>query len=249
MPYISVVMSVFNEEKNITKCIESVMRQSFKNYEFLIFDDNSNDSTKKILKKFIKKNKKIKCHFSKKNLGLTKALNFLIKKSKGKYIARIDGDDLWLKHKLQIQLDFMKKNKIFLVGTNGYYKKKNKIFRKSNLPLSFDNIKNKIFYFNPIIHSSVLFRNDKKSKFYDENFTKCQDYNTWVRCIFKNKKIQNLPNYLVEHNIDKNYDILTLINTFKIKLFIFRKINKISYLFHLFWWTLINFVKFIFNVK
>ena len=249
MPYISVVMSVFNEEKNITKCIESVMRQSFKNYEFLIFDDNSNDSTKKILKKFRKKNKKIKCYFSKKNLGLTKALNFLIKKSKGKYIARIDGDDLWLKHKLQIQFDFMKKNKIFLVGTNGYYKKKNKIFRKSNLPLSFDNIKSKIFYFNPIIHSSVLFRNDKKSKFYDENFTKCQDYNTWVRCIFKNKKIRNLPNYLVEHNIDKNYDILTLINTFKIKLFIFRKINKISYLFHLFWWTLINFVKFIFNVK
>ena len=57
-------------------------------------------------------------------MGLTKALNFLIKKSKGKYIARIDGDDLWLKHKLQIQFDFMKKNEIFLVGTNGYYKKK-----------------------------------------------------------------------------------------------------------------------------
>lgn len=249
MPNISVVMSVFNEEKNISKCIESVLKQSFKNYEFLIFDDNSNDGTKNILKKYRKKNKKIKCYFSKKNLGLTKALNFLIKKSKGKYIARIDGDDLWLKHKLQIQFDFMKKNEIFLVGTNGYYKKKNKIFRKSHLPLSFDDIKNKIFYSNPIIHSSVLFRNDKKSKFYNENFTKCQDYNAWVKYIFKNKVIQNLPNYLVEHNIDKNYDIRTLINTFRIKLFIFRKINKISYLFHLFWWTLINFFKFIFNVK
>ena len=79
------------------------------------------------------------------------------------------------------------------------------------------------FYSNPIIHSSVLFRNDKKSKFYDENFTKCQDYNAWVKYIFKNKVIQNLPNYLVEHNIDKNYDIRTLINTFKIKLFIFKK--------------------------
>ena len=156
-------------------------------------------------------------------MGLTKALNFLIKKSKGKYIARIDGDDLWLKHKLQIQFDFMKKNEIFLVGTNGYYKKKNKIFRKSYLPLSFDDIKNKIFYSNPIIHSSVLFRNDKKSKFYDESFTKCQDYDAWVKYIFKNRIIQNLPNYLVKHDIDKNYDIRTLINTFKIKLFIFRK--------------------------
>ena len=124
MPNISVVMSVFNEEKNISKCIESVLKQSFRNYEFLIFDDNSNDGTKKILMKYRKKNKKIKCYFSKKNLGLTKALNFLIKKSKGKYIARIDGDDLWLKHKLQIQFDFMKKNEVFLVGTNGYYKKK-----------------------------------------------------------------------------------------------------------------------------
>ena len=249
MPNISVVMSVFNEEKNISKCIESVLKQSFRNYEFLIFDDNSNDGTKKILMKYRKKNKKIKCYFSKKNLGLTKALNFLIKKSKGKYIARIDGDDLWLKHKLRVQFNFMKKNKIFLVGTNGYYKKKSKIFRKSYLPLSFDDIKNKIFYSNPIIHSSVLFRNDKKSKFYNENFTKCQDYNAWVKYIFKNKVIQNLPNYLVTHSIDKNYDILTLINTLKIKLFIFRKLNKTSYLFHIFWWTLINSFKFIINVK
>ena len=113
MPNISIVMSVFNEEKNISKCIESVLKQSFRNYEFLIFDDNSNDDTKKILMKYRKKNKKIKCYFSKKNLGLTKALNFLIKKSKGKYIARIDGDDLWLKHKLRVQFNFMKKNKIF----------------------------------------------------------------------------------------------------------------------------------------
>ena len=66
---------------------------------------------------------------------------------------------------------------------------------------------------------------------------------------YKNKIIQNLPNYLVTHNIDKNYDILTLINTLKIKLFIFRKLNKTSYLFHILWWTLINSFKFIINVK
>ena len=117
-------MSVFNEEKNITRCIESVLKQSYQNYEFLIFDDNSDDNTKKILKKYEKENKKIKCYFSKKNLGLTKALNFLIQRSKGKYIARIDGDDLWLKQKLKIQFNFIKKNKIFLVGSNCYYKKK-----------------------------------------------------------------------------------------------------------------------------
>ena len=58
MPNISVVMSVFNEEKNISKCIESVLKQSFQNYEFLIFDDNSNDGTKDILKKYRKKIKK-----------------------------------------------------------------------------------------------------------------------------------------------------------------------------------------------
>ena len=59
-------MSVFNLKKNISKCIESVLKQSFRNYEFLIFDDNSNDGTKKILMKYRKKNKKIKCYFSKK---------------------------------------------------------------------------------------------------------------------------------------------------------------------------------------
>ena len=63
----------------------------------------------------------------------------------------------------------------------------------------------------------------KNQNFYDENFTKCQDYNAWVKYIFKDKVIQNLPNYLVKHDIDKNYDIHTLINSFKIKLFIIRK--------------------------
>ena len=219
-------MSVFNEEKNIAKCIESVLKQSYNNYEFLIFDDNSNDNTKNILKRYKKKSKKIKCFYSKKSLGLTKALNFLIRKSKGKYIARIDGDDLWLKHKLKIQLNFIKKKKIFLAGSNCYYKRNNLIIKKSKLPLSFNDIKNKIFYFNPIIHSSVIFENNKKSKFYDENFSKCQDYNAWIKCVFQNKEIRNLPNYLVVHDIGKKYNLATFINSFKIKLVIYKKLKR-----------------------
>tara|TARA_B100001123_G_C15136595_1_gene957651 strand:- start:26 stop:793 length:768 start_codon:yes stop_codon:yes gene_type:complete len=248
-PKISVIMSVYNEEKNISKSIKSVLSQNYRNFELLIFDDCSNDNTVNILRKFLKKSKKIKCFFNKKNIGLTKALNFLIKKSKGKYIARIDGDDLWFKNKLKIQYNCLKKNNLFLVGSNCFFKKNNKIVKKSNLPLTYKDIKKCIFFYNPIIHSSVLFKKYNKTKFYDENFTKCQDYAAWVKCVLDNKVMQNVSNHLVAHDISRNFHISTLINTFKVKINILKKIKKPTYLIHIFVWFMINFIKFAMNKK
>ena len=76
---ISVIMSVFNAEKYINKSIESILKQTHKNFEFLIVDDNSEDSTYNLLQKYQKQDSRIKIFRNDKNIGLTKSLNFLIR--------------------------------------------------------------------------------------------------------------------------------------------------------------------------
>ena len=94
-------------KKKIIKSIRSVLNQNFNKFEMLIFDNNSTDKTKFFLRNLTKDEKKIKVFYSKKNLGITKALNFLIKKTESKVIARIDGDDYWNINKLRIQYLFL----------------------------------------------------------------------------------------------------------------------------------------------
>ena len=79
-PKISIIMVVFNEEKTIIKSIQSILSQNFKEYELLIFDNNSSDKTKYFLRKISHNDRKVRVFYSKKNLGLTEGLNFLLKK-------------------------------------------------------------------------------------------------------------------------------------------------------------------------
>ena len=102
---ISVLMSCYNSEKTVQKSIESIISQSFQDYELIIIDDGSNDGTEEILNKY-EKEEKIKIFTNKKNIGLTKSLNTLIKISNGKYIARQDADDISLPQRFEKQIDY-----------------------------------------------------------------------------------------------------------------------------------------------
>ena len=92
-PLVSIIMSVYNEEERVEKCINSILNQDYKNFEFLIVDDFSEDNTLEVLNKFSREDSRIKIFKNKSNLGLTKNLNFLIKKSSGDFVARQDADD------------------------------------------------------------------------------------------------------------------------------------------------------------
>lgn len=106
---ISVIMSSYNSEETIEKSILSILKQDYKNIEFLIVDDCSKDSTLSIMKRLREDDKRIKIIENKKNIGLTKSLNKLLKISNGKYIARQDSDDVSLPHRLTTQINFIKK--------------------------------------------------------------------------------------------------------------------------------------------
>jgi glycosyltransferase involved in cell wall biosynthesis len=183
-------MSVFNHEKYLQKSIDSILSQSYKNFEFIIINDGSNKNAKKILELNKLQDKRIKVIINKKRIGLTKSLNIAIKISKGEYIARQDSDDISYFKRFEEQLNFFKKNKkVIMCGTNGILIDNNGSFLKNikNLENNYEKIKKKLIYENQFIHSSVMVKRNYllEVKGYDEKFKYAQDYDLWCRLSIK----------------------------------------------------------------
>ena len=114
-PTVSVLTSVYNGERYLRRAIDSILNQSFINFEYIIIDDGSTDSTNKIIQSF--NDPRIKLIENTQNIGLTKSLNIGVKICRGDYIARIDADDISFKQRLRKQYHFLLNNmNVVLVG-------------------------------------------------------------------------------------------------------------------------------------
>jgi len=205
-PKISVVMSVYNDRGGLNKTIESVLNQSFRDFEFIIICDGSNEETKNRVFEWAKMDDRISIIIQEKNIGLTKALNVGLNNARSDLIARIDEGDTWEVDKLQLQYDFIKNNHEYVVV--GTYSKdinvntgKSSIFRPPVEDLEI----RKWFLkgLNPFRHPSVLFR---KVLSYNESLTTSQDYELWLRLFFIGK-FYNIPEVLINYSID--YESIT----------------------------------------
>lgn len=107
---VSIVMPVFNSNKYLSEAIESVLQQTFTSWELIIVDDHSTDGSINIIKKYADEDSRIIPIFLPKNVGAAAARNTGIACRRGRYLAFLDSDDIWLKQKLEIQLSFMKTN-------------------------------------------------------------------------------------------------------------------------------------------
>src|SRR3989337_2996755 len=107
MSKVSVIMSVYNGERHLRESVDSILNQTFQDFEFIIINDGSKDQSKYILESY--KDERIKLIHNK-NMGLTKSLNIGISIAKGKYIARQDADDISEPERLKTQYDFMEAN-------------------------------------------------------------------------------------------------------------------------------------------
>ena len=107
MPKVSIILPAYNAENTIASTIKSVLDSSYENYELLIFDDASTDTTLEKIKQFEKSNSKIRVYTSKKNVGAGNARNYLLSESNGDIIAFIDADDLWYRDKLKLQINLL----------------------------------------------------------------------------------------------------------------------------------------------
>ena len=173
----SVIMSVYNDENYVSEAIESVLNQSFKDFEFIIIDDFSTDKTTNIIKSYKKKDPRIKVKFNKKNKGLTPNLNCAVSIAKGSWIVRQDSDDFSLEDRLKDAFNSIKKNQFDFYSTPAQVipKTVNKII-PGYLTRSFFN-ENFLNFKNPLIHGTLIIRRTilKKIK-YDERYKYSQDF-------------------------------------------------------------------------
>jgi glycosyltransferase involved in cell wall biosynthesis len=183
---VSVIIPTYKRVKKLKKAIDSVLSQTFTNWEIIIIDNHSLDGTKELVDNY--NNPKIKMLLIKNNGNIAKSRNLGIKKSKGKYVALLDSDDLWTPNKLQICINTLGK-KTVLVYHDMYIQKNTKqiIFRKSGMCR---NLKKPIYY-DLILNgpafptSSVVVKKDifKKISFFNEQkkLITWEDFDAWIR--------------------------------------------------------------------
>lgn len=204
-PLVSIIINCHNASKYISESIESVIRQTYKNWELIIYDNYSKDKTSLIVKKFIKDNR-IKYFKTKSFFNLYHARNLAIKKCKGELIAFLDADDWWKNEKLEKQVSFLSKKKnINIIYSNLYLfntrKEKNLIFSKGNLYNG--NITQKLLddFKMPILTCLIRKKLFKKYKF-DNRYNIIGDFDLFIRFSLKEKiySIQNPLAYYRMHS-------------------------------------------------
>ena len=187
-PLVSIIMPAYNAEKYIENAILSILAQTYSNWELLVVDDCSTDSTKKILKKFSKIDSRIKPIYREENSGkpsITK--NSAIAYVQGFYVAFLDSDDLWIETKLEKQLALIIKDDFALCYTGGFLIDKDSHIMGNFIPKYKDgSIFNNMLLRYEINNQSVLIKREIFRKF-NEDITIGEDYNLYMHIIYNNK--------------------------------------------------------------
>lgn len=204
-PKVSVVTVTFNRQDFIREAIDSVLAQSFAQWELLIIDDASTDDTEKIVMEYSVKDFRIKYFRNEKNLGIAKTRNRGLSLARGEYIAPLDSDDVWLdKNKLQKQVEFLDINQDYALLGGGimHIDAHSKPLKKVLYPVYDSTIRNIILQFNPFPQSSLLFRKKVALECggYSESYKICDDYDLWLKMGMK-YKFTNIPQVLAGYRV------------------------------------------------
>lgn len=205
LPLVSVIMSVYNGEKYLVQAIYSILNQTYQNFEFIIIEDCSTDNSLDILEEYAKKDSRIKIIKKEKNIGIKgfiENLNLGISIAKGKYIARMDQDDVSLPERFQKQVDFLENNpEITLVGAQlNLINEQNKITGEAIAALQHRDIVKRITSQIQLFHPVIMFRKDQNIQ-YREKFIYCEDYDLYLNLITQGKKLANMNEKLLHYRI------------------------------------------------
>jgi len=187
IPSVSIIIPVYNAEKYISETIESVRAQTYTDWEIIAVDDGSTDGSTKILKKYEQQLSQQFYVIVQQNSGVSVARNTAIKVSKGKYIAFLDHDDLWLPKKLEKQVDLLDSNMDLGMVYSDFYviNSSEKRIKKSILPYSLQrgNIFNELFYQNFIGLLTVIIRKDILDKvgLFSPKYEIAEEYDLFLR--------------------------------------------------------------------
>lgn len=225
---ISVLLATYNDEKYIKEAIDSVLNQTYRDFELIIIDDGSSDSTADIISGY--NDQRIIFIKNERNMGLPYSLNRGMEIAKGEYIARMDGDDICFPQRFKKQLEYMEQHpEITICGTNRLdFVGRGKNRGKRYFPEESEALKAILLFGNPIAHSSWFIRKDDLEKYhfkYNEEFRYSQDYELIYR-VLKKCKIACVQAILLKYRVKEiiNSDRRHKDKEYTIR--IFRKIMK-----------------------
>ena len=231
---VSIITPSFNSEKFISETILSVQKQSYTNWEMIIVDDFSTDKTVRIIQEFILKDNRIKLFEFEKNFGTGVARNFGLNKSKGRYIAFLDADDLWKQEKLKIQIAFLKTNHQFF--TFSFYdcmdENGNSLYKTITAPKNLTY--SQLFFCNFIGNLTGIYDANYFGKIPIPSIRKRQDWMLWLTILKKIKTAKPIPESLAIYRIRKDSISASKIDLLKHNFLVYRQFHQFNIVFSIF---------------
>ena len=238
---VSIIMPTYNCAKFIGETIKSVIAQTYSNFELIIVDDCSKDNTKDVVNSF--DDERIKYYKLEKNSGAAVARTTAMNMAKGKYMAFLDSDDLWMENKLEHQLKFMKDNNYNITCTayeqvNEDGESLNKVI-KTKKKADY----NRILLDCPVGNSTVMYNVEALGKFEVPNIRKRNDDALWLQMLKKEKYIYGMDEVLAKYRIRSNSIYSNKLSLIKYHWQLYRDIEHLSVIrsvFHICWWGVIK---------
>jgi len=225
---VSIIMPLYNCEEFIVESIESVMSQTYYNWELVIVDDKSTDNSLAIVKSYASKESRIRLINLDINSGPTKARNRAIKEANGRYIAFLDSDDIWLSDKLQCQIAFLNENNLVLTYSAYETMDENSRYINTRDCLPFITYKG-MLKSNQIGNLTGIYDVDFFGKVYMENEGH-EDYILWLKLLKQIDNTKGLTRVLARYRIVPNSISSNKLKVFKWQWHIYRKIEKLTIL-------------------
>lgn len=200
-PLVSILMPVYNTASFLPEAIDSILTQSFTDYELIVLDDCSPDEAGAVLDNY--SDPRIIRYKGEKNAGLANVLNVGLDMARGKYIARMDSDDISMPERLQVQVDYLESNTDIDLCSCGMqlFGASNDVWVRSCEP---EKVKVEALFYSPILHASSVWRKDSFDKHglrFRQEMVPAEDYDMWCRALANGLHLVNLPEILYKYRI------------------------------------------------
>lgn len=223
---VSIIMPTYNCETFIAESIDSVIAQTYKNWELIIIDDCSTDKTEDVVKKYLNKDNRIKYYKLETNSGAAIARNIAVDHARGKYMAFLDSDDIWLPEKLSKQVAFMQTNNYIFTSTGfAWMDESGEDMRR------IVRVKKRLDYHGVLKHCpgimTVMYDVDALGKFKTPDIRKRNDYVLWLKVIKKAKYLYGMQEILARYRIRTGSLSRNKFTLVKYQWQVYREIEKI----------------------
>lgn len=243
---VSIITPTYNCGKYICETINSVLHQTYTNWEMIIVDDCSTDNTKKIVSQYLLKDNRIQYYFLESNVGAAMARNKAMQYAKGKYMAFLDSDDLWEKDKLEKQIIFMENNHYNFTCTSYQQINEDSINLNKIIKAKLKTNYNGVLLTCPIGNSSVMYNVEELGKFVVPNIRKRNDDALWLQMLKKEEYIYGLNESLMRYRVRSESISSNKLSLVKYHWQLYRDIEHLSIIrsvFHIIVWGFIKIFK------